>query len=313
MEYRKLGTTGLKVSVAGLGCNNFGMRCDEARSIDVVHAALDAGINFFDTADVYGGSQSEIMLGRAIRGRDRSQIVIATKFGNPMGQGVLQRGASRQYIHAAVDASLSRLNTDYIDLYQQHVPDADTPVEETLRALDDLVRAGKVRYLGNSNFNGWQLADADWTARHHGLTRFVTAQNHYNLLDRRIERDVLQACARFGVAMLPYFPLASGLLTGKYRRGEAAPQASRLANFGERGKRALSDENFDMVEALTAFAAERGRSLLELAMSWLAARVEVASVIAGATHPEQVQANVAAVGWRLDAGDLAEVDRLTLR
>ena len=221
MEFRNLGNSGLKVSTVGLGCNNFGMRIDADQTRAVVHAALDAGINFFDTADVYGGQKSEVFLGQALKGIDRDSVVIATKFAMPTGEG--RQGASRRYIMSAVEASLDRLGTGYIDLYQQHRPDPDTPIEETLRALDDLVSAGKVRYLGNSNFNGWQLADADWTARSEGLNRFVSAQNHYNLLDRRIEREVLPACERFGLGQLPYFPLASGLLTGKYDRGQPAP------------------------------------------------------------------------------------------
>lgn len=310
MELRNLGNSGLKVSAVGLGCNNFGMRIDAEQTKAVVHAALDAGINFFDTADVYGGTQSEVFLGEALKGIDRDSVVIATKFAMPTGEG-RTGGASRRYIMSAVEASLSRLGMDHIDLYQQHRPDADTPIDETLRALDDLVTAGKVRYLGNSNFNGWQLADAAWTARAEGLNRFVSAQNHYNLLDRRIEREVLPACEQFGLGMLPYFPLASGLLTGKYDRGQPAPDNTRLA--GERGKAALTEANFDVVERLAAFAAERSRTLLELAMSWLACNPLVSSVISGATRVEQVQANVAAVGWRLSEEELSEVQSLTRR
>lgn len=313
MEYKNLGDTGLKVSAVGVGCNNFGMRCDKSASIAVVHAALDAGINFFDTADVYGGSLSEEYLGAAIAGKDRTQIIIATKFSAPMGEGVLNRGASRHHVMSAVDASLRRLGTDYIDLYQQHGPDPSTPVQETLQALDDLIRAGKVRYIGNSNYSGWQIADADWTARHHGLNRFATAQNQYNLLERRVEREVIPACQRFGLGLLPYFPLASGLLTGKYQRSAEPPAGSRLANFGERGKAALSDANFDIVDKLDTFAREHGHTLLELAMSWLASMPHVASVIAGATRPEQVQANVSAAGWRLSAEEMAEVAELSKR
>lgn len=309
MQYRKLGTTGLKVSVVGLGCNNFGMRCDADQTREVVHAALDAGINFFDTADVYGGSRSEQFLGEALKGVDRSSVIIASKFAMPMGAG--KRGASRHYIMSAVDASLKRLNTDYIDLYQQHAPDPDTPIEETLRTLDDLVRAGKVRYLGNSNFSGWQLADADWTARYHGLNRFATAQNLYNLLDRRIEREVLPACRQFGLGLLPYFPLASGLLTGKYERGQAAPDGTRLS--GERGANALTDRNFDVVEKLDQFARDQGHTLLELAMSWLAVNPDVSSVISGATRVEQVKANIAAAEWQLSAEDLEMVSGLAKR
>ncbi len=309
MEYRNLGTSGLKVSTVGLGCNNFGMRIDAEQTRAVVHAALDAGINFFDSADVYGGSKSEAFLGEALKGIDRDSVVIATKFAMPMGKG--RQGASRRYIVSAVEASLARLGTDHIDLYQQHRPDPDTPIEETLRALDDLVRAGKVRYIGNSNFTGWQLADADWTARSEGLNRFVSAQNHYNLLDRRIEREVLPACQRFGLGLLPYFPLASGLLTGKYDRGQPAPEDTRLA--GERGAMALTDANFDIVEKLAGFAAERGHSLLELAMSWLACNPNVSSVISGATKTAQVQANVEAASWQLSEEDLSEIQSLTKR
>jgi len=306
MELRNLGSSGLKVSKVGLGCNNFGMRIDAEQTKLVVHTALDAGINFFDTADVYGGKQSEVFLGKALKGIDRDSVIIATKFAMPTGEG--RQGASRRYIMSAVEASLSRLDTDYIDLYQQHRPDPDTPIEETLRALDDLVTAGKVRYLGNSNFSGWQLADADWTARSEGLNRFVSAQNHYNLLDRRIEREVLPACERFGLGQLPYFPLASGLLTGKYDRGQPAPEDTRLA--GERGQNALTDANFDLVEKLANYATERGHTLLELAISWLACNPLVASVISGATRVEQVQANVAAAGWQLSAEQIAEIQSL---
>lgn len=309
MEYRNLGSSGLKVSMVGLGCNNFGMRCDADQTREVVHASLDAGINFFDTADVYGGTKSEVFLGQALQDVDRSSVIIASKFAMPVAEG--KRGASRHYIMSAVEASLKRLGTDYIDLYQQHAPDPGSPIEETLRALDDLVRSGKVRYLGNSNFNGWQLADADWTARHLGLNRFVSAQNLYNLLDRRLEKDVLPACDHFNIGLLPYFPLASGLLTGKYQRGKAAPADTRLA--GERGRNALSDANFDVLDRLDAFARERGRTLLELAMSWLAGNPLVSSVIAGATRPDQVLANVEAAQWSLMPEDLDTIAGLSKR
>ena len=313
MEYRNLGQTGLKVSITGIGCNNFGRRCDEVATREIVEAALDNGINFFDTADMYGSGMSEEFLGKAIKDKDRTQIVIATKFANPMGEGDLNRGASRRYIMNAVDASLKRLGTDYIDLYQQHVPDSSTPMEETLRALDDLVRAGKVRYLGNSNFSGWQVADADWTARHHGLNRFVTAQNQYSLMDRRLEREVVPACEAFGLGILPYFPLASGLLTGKYKRGEDAPQGTRLAMWGERGRTALSDQNFDIVEKLEDFAEANGHTILDLAMSWLASQPVISSVIAGATSPAQVKQNAEAAQWRLTPEQMAEVAEITAR
>ncbi|MEJ6592485.1 MAG: aldo/keto reductase [SAR86 cluster bacterium] len=314
MEYRNLGNTGLKVSIVGIGCNNFGRRCDAVATAAVVDAALDVGVNFFDSADIYGpNGLSEEYLGQAIKGKDRSSVIIASKFANPMGAGDLMRGASRRYIMNAVDASLKRLGTDYIDLYQQHVPDDQTPIEETLRALDDLVRSGKVRYIGHSNFSGWQLTDAHWTARHHGLNPFVTAQNHYSLIDRRIEKDVVPAAQHFGIGILPYFPLASGLLTGKYQRGEAAPQGTRLAAWGERGAAALSEQNFAIVDKLTAFAQAHDRTLLELAMSWLATKPYISSVIAGATSAVQVEQNAAAAAWRLSDAEMAEVNVLSTR
>lgn len=313
MEYRNLGTTGLKVSLVGIGCNNFGRRCDAITTKAVVEAALDNGINFFDTADIYGSGQSESFLGEAIKGMDRSKIIIATKFANPMGEGDMMRGASRRYIMNAVDASLTRLGTDYIDLYQQHVPDATTPIEETLRTLDDLVRAGKVRYLGNSNFSGWQIADADWTAKHFGLNRFATAQNLYSLLDRRLEKDVVPACQHYGLGILPYFPLASGMLTGKYQRGNQPPQGTRLAMWGDRAKAAMSDANFDVVERLDQFARDRGHTILELAMSWLGTMPHISSVIAGATSEAQVAQNAQAANWRLSDDEMAEVATLSGR
>jgi aryl-alcohol dehydrogenase-like predicted oxidoreductase len=314
MEYRKLANTGLKVSLVGIGCNNFGRRCDAFATAAVVDAAIDTGVNFFDSADIYGpNGLSEEYLGQAIKGKDRSSIIIASKFANPMGEGDLQRGASRRYIMNAVDASLKRLGTDYIDLYQQHVPDNETPIEETLRALDDLVSGGKVRYIGHSNFSGWQLADADWTAKHHGLHRFVTAQNHYSLIDRRLEKDVIPAAQQFGIGILPYFPLASGLLTGKYTRGEAPPQGTRLAAWGERGAAALSEQNFAIVDKLKAFAEARGHTLLELAMSWLASKPYISSVIAGATSAAQVEQNAAAIAWRLTDEEMTTVNELSAR
>ncbi|HEX4740014.1 MAG TPA: aldo/keto reductase [Caulobacteraceae bacterium] len=309
MEYRRLGHSGLKVSAVGLGCNNFGMRMDQAGTTAVVHACLDAGVTFFDTADVYGGSKSEVMLGEALKGK-RHEVVLATKFASPMGQGPDQRGGSRRYVMNAVEASLKRLGADYIDLYQMHRPDPDTPVEETLMALDDLVRQGKVRYLGNSNFAGWQVADADWTAREGRLNRFVSAQNNYSLLERRVEFEVLPSCERFGLGFLPFFPLASGLLTGKYRRGEAPPEGTRLAAFGARAQSAMTDEAFDRLDRLSGWAAERGKSLLDLAFAWLLGHEVVSSVIAGATKPEQVKANAAAGSWTLTPAEVSEVTAL---
>lgn len=309
MHLRNLGASGLKVSIIGLGCNNFGMRIDQAQTRMVVDAALDCGVNFFDTADIYGGSKSEVFLGEALKGR-RDKAVLATKFANPMGEGAYLRGGARRYIVKAVEDSLKRLNTDHIDLYQMHVPDADTPIDETLRALDDLVRSGKVLYIGNSNFSGWQIADADWTARAGGLERFVSAQNNFSLLERGVEREVLPACERFGLGLLPFFPLASGFLTGKYPRGEPPRQGTRLAAWGARGAAVLSDRNFDRLEALEAWAEQRGRGILDLAFAWLLGHPAVSSVIAGATTAEQVQANARCAEWILTPEEVVEVRAL---
>ena len=296
MQLRRLGNSGLKVSVIGLGCNNFGMRIDQAQTRMVVDAALDCGVNFFDTADIYGAAKSEVFLGEALKGK-RDKAVLATKFANPMGEGEYLRGGARRYIVKAVEDSLKRLHTDHIDLYQMHVPDPDTPIEETLRALDDLVRAGKVLYVGNSNFAGWQIADADWISRS-------------NLLERGVERDVLPACERFGLGLLPYFPLASGFLTGKYQRGEPPRQGTRLAAWGKRGAAALSDRNFDRLEALEHWAMQRGRRILDLAFAWLLGHGVVSSVIAGATTPEQVEANARCAEWILTPAEVEEVRAL---
>jgi aryl-alcohol dehydrogenase-like predicted oxidoreductase len=311
VEYRNLGDSGLKISLAGLGCNNFGMRCDAEQTRAVVHRALDEGVTFFDTADIYGNrGGSEELLGKAL-GKRRREVVVASKFGMPMGAGPYERGASRRYIMAAAEASLRRLDTDYLDVYQLHQPDPDTPQEETLAALDDLVRAGKVRYLGNSNFSGWQVADADWISRTRSLARYVSAQNQYNLLDRRIERDLLPACQKFGLGMLPYFPLASGFLTGKYRRGAEAPKGTRLAVMQPMAKQVMTEQNFATLERLEEFARGRGHALVELAMSWLACQPVVSSVISGATRPEQVTENVKACGWKLSHEEVKEVDAIT--
>ena len=309
MEFRRVGTSGLKVSEIGLGCNNFGMRLDQAGTTAVVNAALDAGITQFDTADIYGATQSEVMLGVAL-GERRKDIVLATKFAGPLGKGANDRGGSRRYIVQACEASLKRLNTDHIDLYQMHFPDADTPIEETLQALDDLVAAGKVRYLGCSNFSGWQIADADWIARTGHLNRFVSAQNNFSLLERNLEREVVPAAERFGLGILPYFPLASGLLSGKYTRGEAAPDGTRLAAMGARAAQALSDKNFDKVDKLTAWAQARGHTILDLAFAWLLGHPSVPSVIAGATKPEQIAANTATADWKLTRTEVEEVSKL---
>lgn len=303
MTYRNLGDSGLRVSTVGLGCNNFGMRIDAAATKEVVHAAIDAGITLFDTADSYG--DSEVFLADALEGR-RDEVILATKFGSDVrGANGPDWGArgSRRYIRKAVERSLSRLGTDWIDLYQLHRPDPLTPIAETLGTLTELVHEGKIRYIGNSNFSAWQVADADWTSRTNGLARFVSAQNHYNLVERDAEDELVDACDRFGVGVLPYFPLASGLLTGKYRRGDDAPSDGRIAAWGMH--HLLSDSNFDKVEALEAYAAERGVTLLDVAMGGLASRTAVTSVIAGATSPEQVVANVSAGLWEPDAEDRA--------
>ncbi len=313
MEYGSLGRSGLQVSAIGLGCNNFGRRVDEQGTRAVVDASLDQGITLFDTADMYGpGGLSEEYLGKALQGR-RQEVLIATKFAGPMAEGSLHRGASRRYIFEAVEASLRRLGTDFIDLYQIHFPDAQTPLEETMRALDDLVRQGKVRYLGCSNFAGWQLVEAQWIARGENRAGFISAQNLYNLLDRRIERELVPACNARGVGILPYFPLASGFLTGKYRRGQDAPAGSRLSAAGPMADRYLTEANFDQLLALEAFASERGHSMLELAIGWLASQPHVSSVIAGATTPAQVEQNVRAGDWQLSQEDLAAVDQLLRR
>ena len=313
MEYRHLGRSGLQVSVVGLGCNNFGMRCDFDQSKDVVHRALDAGITLFDTADVYGGQgKSEEFLGKILKGR-RQDVVLATKFGMKMGDGPHKSGGSRKYIMSAVEDSLRRLDTDYIDLYQLHRPDPETPIDETLRALDDVVRSGKVRYIGNSNFAGWQAAEAHYVAKQANLTPFISAQNEYNLLDRRIEGELVPACNAYGLSILPFFPLASGFLTGKYRQGQEMPAGTRLANAGPMAARVLTDKNYEGLGKLEAFAEARGKAMLDLAIGWLASLSHVGSVIAGATKPEQIDQNVAAGGWKLTADELAEVDSISRR
>ena len=311
MEHRNLGNSGLKVSLVGLGCNNFGGRTDLEGSRRVVHKALDLGITLFDTADIYadrGGS--ETALGN-ILGERRKDIVLATKFGMPMDEAGRLRGGSRRYIIGAVEASLKRLKTGWIDLYQIHRPDPATPVEETLRALDDLIHQGKVRYIGCSNFAAWQAVDAQWTSAHLGLNRFIACQDELSLLVRDIERELIPAMKSHGLGLLPYFPLACGMLTGKYQRGAAQPEGARLSYMPELAGRYLTEANWAKLDRLRAFCDARGKKLVELAFSWLAAQPLVAGVIAGATRPEQVEQNVAAASWALGAGDLAEIDRLT--
>jgi aryl-alcohol dehydrogenase-like predicted oxidoreductase len=311
-EYRRLGKSGLTVSVVGLGCNNLGRPTTATESQEgtdaVVHAALDAGITFFDVADTYGREPglSETMLGQALAGR-REDVVVATKFGMDMrganGNDFGARG-SRRYIIRAAEASLRRLGTEWIDLYQFHTPDPLTPIDETLAALDELVSSGKVRYIGHSNRAGWQIAEAEFVARARGGSRFISSQNHYNLLDRRAELEVTPAAEAYGLGVLPYFPLANGLLTGKYAQGKA-PEGSRLSHTRTN---LVNDADWEQLERFSAFAAERNLNEIQVAFSWLAAQPSVSSVIAGATRPEQVRENAAAVAWRPSAAELAELD-----
>lgn len=311
MKQRTLGKSGLLVSLVGLGCNNFGGRIDLEASRAVIHKAIDLGITFFDTADVYGErGGSETVLGNVL-GQRRKDIVLATKFGNPMDAAGTLKGGSRRYIVAAVEASLRRLQTDWIDLYQLHKPDPQTPIDETLRALDDLVRSGKVRYIGASNLPAWQVADAQWIARELGTNRFISSQDEYSLIKRDAERELIPSLQHFEIGLLPFFPLANGLLTGKYQRGSAAPEGTRLAKASNLAERYLTDANLDRVERLREFAAANERSLLELAFSWLAAQPVVTSIIAGATRPEQIEQNVKAVEWTLTGEQLAKIDAIS--
>ncbi len=310
MEYRNLGNSGLKVSSVGLGCNNFGMRIDAEAARAVVARAIDEGITLFDTADIYGGrGASEEMLGKAL-GDQRHNVIVATKFGMPFGKGPYLRGGSRRHMFTQVEGSLKRLNTDYIDLYQIHQPDPETPQEETLEALTDLVRAGKVRYIGCSNFAAWELVEAMWVSERRKLAPYISAQNEYSLLERSVEKELLPACRRFGVGILPYFPLASGLLTGKYTRGVEPPKDTRFGAMKQLAERYGTEANWKRIEQLAEFARTRGHSMLELAMSWLASNPCVSSVIAGATKPEQVASNAKAADWKMTAEELTEIDRI---
>jgi aryl-alcohol dehydrogenase-like predicted oxidoreductase len=312
MELRNLGASGLKVSV-GLGCNNLGGRLDRDGTLRLIPAAIDLGVTLFDTADSYPVGKpgvSETLLGEALGAR-RKDIVIATKFANAMGPGAMTRGGSRRWIMTAVEGSLRRLDTDWIDLYQMHFPDPATPIDETLRALDDLIRAGKVRYVGCSNFAGWQIATARAVSRELGLDAFASDQDEYSLLVREVEREIIPAAAANGMGFLPYFPLASGFLTGKYRRNAPMPQGARITAAKIFQDNFLTDENWAIVERLEDHARTRGHGLLDLAFSWLLANPTVSSVIAGATSPEQVKANIAAAAWKLSADDLAAIDRIS--
>jgi aryl-alcohol dehydrogenase-like predicted oxidoreductase len=311
VDQRNLGKSGLRVSAVGLGCNNFGMKLDVEGTRKVVHRALDLGITFLDTADHYGNmGGSESCLGEVL-GERRKDVVLATKFAMPMDAAGTKTGASRRYIMAAVEASLTRLKTDWIDLYQLHRPDPLTPIEETLRALDDLVRQGKVRYVGCSNLRAWQVVEAQWTAKHLGLNAFIACQDEYSLLVRDIEQDLVPAIEAYDLGLLPYFPLASGLLTGKYKRNQTMPQGSRLALVKRLADRYLTESHWQAVERLQDFCDKRDHRLLDLAISWLLSRPRVASVIAGATTPEQVEQNIRAAEWKLTPEDVADVDRLS--
>jgi len=313
MEYKNLGRSGLKVSTVGLGCMNFGVMNDEAESATIVHKAMDLGINLFDTADVYGDrGKSEQYLGKALGAR-RSEVIIATKFAGPMSsERSDMQGGSRRYIMQAVEASLSRLGTDYIDLYQMHTVDHDTPIDETLGALDDLVHQGKLRYVGCSNFKAWQITDAEWTARTANLNGFVSVQNRYSLLTREIEKEVVPACNKFGLGILPYFPLESGLLTGKYTKGEPFPEGTRLHKWAKFAAGAFaSDEKVDKTEALRELCEQHGHSLLDMAVGWLVQQPTVSSVIAGVTTTAQLEQNVAAGAWRASDQELAAIDEIT--
>jgi aryl-alcohol dehydrogenase-like predicted oxidoreductase len=311
VEQRNLGKSGLAVSLVGLGCNNFAGRIDFAATQAVVHRALDLGITLFDNADTYGGAgAAEEYLGR-ILGPRRKDVVLATKFGRPMDAAGRLQGASRGYIMDAVEASLKRLRTDYIDLYWQHIEDPRSPQEETMRAMDDLVRHGKVRYIACSTLLAWQVVEANWIAKSQGLASFIACQERYSLLEREYEPNMARMVEAHGLGLVPFSPLANGLLTGKYRRNREMPAGARLTTTQRMADRYLTERNWEIVERLAEFCEARGRSLLDLAMSWLASRPAVSSIIAGATRPEQLEQNIRAAEWTLTPEDLREVDRLT--
>ena len=311
MEYRRLGNSGLKVSVIGLGTNNFGRRMDDVdNAARIIHTAVEHGVNLLDTADVYGGDhRSEEFIGRAVKGM-RSQVLIATKVGRPMDDGPNSRGASRLRIIQGLDASLRALGVDYIDLFQIHGADPHTPIEETLRALDDVVRSGKVRYIGCSNYSSWQLCEALWVSRTQHLEPFVSEQPLYNMLEREIESDLVPFCQKYSIGILPYYPLAGGFLTGKYRRGEPIPEGSRMALSSYLAGRYLKATNFDLIDRLQQFSEERGHPIVDLAFAWLLANHQISSVIAGASSPEQVKTNVLAGDWQLTTAEKEEVDHI---
>ncbi len=307
MKYRRLGNSGLAVSVIGLGTNNFGQRSDYKQTEAVIRRAIDEGVNFIDTSNTYGGGLAEEFIGRALKG-NRGKVLIASKVGNAVGEGPNQQGTSRKHILEQIEISLKRLQSDYLDLYQLHFYDPHTPLEEALRTLDDLVRQGKVRYIGCCNFAAWQVAQAMGTSKTCGLEPLVSVQNEYNMLKRSAEKELMPCARRYKLSMFPYYPLASGFLTGKYKRGEKAPADTRLGFIPQRADATLTDENFGVLERLEAFASQHGRSLTELAIAWLLAHEEVASVMAGVSKPEQVPANIKGIDWQLTPAEMGELD-----
>jgi len=309
MKYRHLGNSGLEVSVIGLGTNNFGGRMEFKESRDVIYAALDEGINLIDTANIYSQGQSEEIIGRALTDR-RDEALIATKFGMQWAEGPHGKGGSRKHIMDSLEGSLRRLQTDHVDLYQMHRQDPTTPIEETLRALDDAVKDGKVRYIGLSNFDPWRIADAQWTAKHNGLTPFISSQPEYSMVERGVERAVLPVSEEFGLGTLPYFPLAHGFLTGKYKRDAAVPEGTRLDLTPAAQDKRLTSENFDLLDQLEVFVEKRGHTLVELAFAWLLSRPTIGSVIAGASTPDQVKQNSAAAEWELSSEDQEELTEI---
>jgi aryl-alcohol dehydrogenase-like predicted oxidoreductase len=313
MEYRNLGRSGLKVSALGLGGNTFGWYVDQQGTAAVINRALDSGINFIDTADMYDKGRSEEFVGLALKGK-RAQVVLASKFSFAMGTGPNERGASRWYISHAVEASLKRLNTDYLDLYQYHFPDPSTPIEETLRALDDLVKSGKVRYIGCTNFAAWQISEAQWTSRVNNLHSFVTMQTKYNFLERQAEQEIVPCCKSHGLGIIPWGPLAGGFLTGKYRRGEPPPAPAKAGMppkaHNALYKQLLTDANWEKLAKLEAFAKESGHQVADLAIAWMLSHPWVSTVIVGATKPEQIQANLAGAAWKLTPEEVARMEQI---
>ena len=311
MEYRFLGHSGLQISAIGLGCNTFGRYTDQAGTGAILNKAIDAGINFIDTSNSYGMGDSETHIGKALKGGGRKKLLIATKASGQMGEGPNMKGAGRQHLMEMLEDSLRRLQTDYVDLYQIHQPDLETPTEETMRTLDDMVRQGKVRYVGNSNYPTWLAAEAMWVSRTQHYVPFISVQPQYNLMDRRIESDLMVFCQRYGLGILPYFPLAGGFLTGKYRRGEPIPEGTRGAMNPGMIARWSSDRNYGILEKLQRFCADHGRTTADLAIAWLLAKPMVSCVIAGTTRPAQVEANVKSGEWRLSPEEVQEVDTIT--